>query len=70
MLLRWTKFVTLLLLLAGTLGFLYEKIGEWQDNKRLPQIGHSVDVGTQGLTHDGLVSVTQMVEVHCVWEGI
>jgi pimeloyl-ACP methyl ester carboxylesterase len=30
-------------------GFIYERIGRWQDGKRLPQIGKSVDIGGRSL---------------------
>jgi len=30
-------------------GYIYERVGQWQDQKRLPQIGRSVDIGGRKL---------------------
>src|SRR5437879_12706447 len=34
---------------ALALGVVYEQLGRWQDRKRLPQIGRSVDIGGRAL---------------------
>ena len=52
---RWKRLVSFLLvlvLLAATSGFVYEKLGEWQDHKRFPQVGRSVDIGGRSLNID------------------
>src|SRR5260370_41779210 len=43
------KFFGAVLICALVVGIVYEQLGRWQDRKRLPQIGRSVDIGGRTL---------------------
>jgi hypothetical protein len=47
-----SKCFLLLLVVLILAGIAYEQIGEWQDHKRLPQDGRSVDIGGRSLNID------------------
>lgn len=49
--------VALPLVAAIIAGVIYERVGEWRDRKRFPQIGHSVDIGGRSLN------------IYCLGEG-
>ena len=46
---RLIGFLSVLVLLAATSAFVYERLGEWQDHKRFPRVGRSVDIGGRSL---------------------
>ena len=46
---RLARIVAVAFAALAVMGFIYERVGRWQDAKRLPQIGRSVDIGGRSL---------------------
>jgi pimeloyl-ACP methyl ester carboxylesterase len=46
---RLAKILVIAFAFLAVTGFIYERVGEWQDRKRIPQIGSSVDIGGRSL---------------------
>jgi len=46
---RWVKRILIAALALVLTGLIYERVEEWQDNRRFPQIGRSIDIGGRSL---------------------
>ncbi len=46
---RWVKRIVIAALALVLMGVIYERVEEWQDNRRFPQIGRSIDIGGRSL---------------------
>ena len=46
---RWVQRIGIVTLALVFTGLIYERIEEWQDNRRFPQIGRSIDIGGRSL---------------------